>query len=96
MEACLIATSTKDASGVPPSICTAADMATCMDGGFSHASACDIKDTTGHATLATGALDTPSSIYSPMDTAIGCASSVDVVATPAPLPLTPGTVPADS
>ena len=63
-----------------------ADMATRTDNGSGHtAFACDVKDTTGRAALATGASDAPSSAYSPMDAAIGYASSVDTVAAPTPL-----------
>ena len=73
------------------------EVATRMDDGFGYAAAtCDIVATPGHATPATGALDTPSSFYSLMDVAIGCASPVNVVAAPAPLPLTSGTAPVGS
>ena len=96
-EAYLVATSTKDALGVPPSVRSAMDMATCMDDGSGHAaSACDIKDTTGHAAPTMGTPDMPSSTCSPMDAAIGCASSIDVVAAPTPLMLTTSAVPVGS
>jgi len=55
-EACPIATSTKDASGAPPSVHPDVDMATCMDGSSSHtSSAYDAEDTISHAAPATGA-----------------------------------------
>jgi len=89
-EACPITTPAKDASGAPPSVRPAADTATYTNGGSGRASsACDVEDTTSRAAPATGAPDTPSSACSPVDTAIGCASPVDAVATPTPL--TPST-----
>ena len=96
-EAYLVATSTKDASGAPPSIHPIMDMATYTDDGSSHAaSACDIEDMTSHTVPTTGALDAPSSACSPMDAAIGCASSVDAMAAPTPLMLTTGAAAANS
>ena len=89
-EACLIATSMKDALGVPPSVRPATNTATYMnDGSGRAASACNIEDTTGRTAPTTGAPDVPSFVCSPMDAAIGYASPVDVVATP--MPLTPST-----
>ena len=85
-EACPIATSTMDASGVPPSLRPTADMATYMDGGSVHASfAYDIEDTISHAVPATATPDVPSFTCSPVDMDIGYASPIDVVAAPTPL-----------
>ena len=81
-----------DVLGVPPSVYPAMDMATYTDDGSGHAtSAYDVEDTTGRAVPTTSALDAPSSAYSPMDTAIDCASPVDAVAAPTPLTLTTST-----
>ena len=57
-------------------------------------SAYDVTATPSRAMPAMGAPDMPSSICSPMDAAIGCASPVDVVAALAPLQLTSGAAPA--
>lgn len=90
MEASPITTSMKVALGAPPSVHPTADMATCTDGGSGRASfAYDVEDTTGRAMPTMGALDAPSSACSPMDTAIGYASTIDAVATLTPL--TPST-----
>ena len=67
------------------------DTATCMDDGSGRAASTrDVEDMTSRAACTTGTLDTPSSTYSPMDAAIGCASSVDAVAAPTLLMLTTG------
>jgi len=96
-EACPITTSVKDASGAPPSVRPTANMATCTDDASGRApSAYDLEDTTSHAVPTTGALDVPYSSWSPIDTAIGCASPVDTVAAPTPLTLTTGAAPAGS
>ena len=93
-EACSIATSMKDALGAPPSVRPTADTATHTDDSSGHAAfACDIEDTTGRAKLTTGALDAPSSSYSPVDAAIGYTSLVNAEASPTPLTLTTGTTP---
>ena len=95
-EAYPVATSAKDASGVPLSVRCTTDMATCTnDGSGRAASAHDIEDTTGHAVPATGTPDARPFVCSPVDTAIGWASSVDATADPAPLPLTYGATSAD-
>ena len=95
-EAYPITTSTKDASGVPPSTSPTANTTTCMDDGSGAASAYDVKDMTDQAAPAMGALDTPSFVCSPTDTAIGYASQVNVVAAPTPLTLTTGMTPVSS
>ena len=56
----------------------------------------DVEDTIGHAVLATGIPDVPSSACSPMDAAISCASPVDAVAAPTPLTLTTSAAPTGS
>ena len=97
MEPCPIATSAKDSSGAPSPVRLAVDAATCMDDGSSCAvSAYDIVATPGRTTPAMGAPDAPSSSCSLVDAAIGCASLVDVVATPTPLMLTTGVALASS
>ena len=97
MEACPVATSAKDALGVPPSVHPTTDTATCTNNGFGHAtSAYDVEYMTSHAVPAKGAPDVPSSSCSPMDSAIGCTSPVNVVAAPTPLTLTTGAAPAGS
>ena len=91
MEAHLVATSTKDASGAPPSIHPAEDTGTYTnDGSDCAVFAYDIEDTTGRVALAMGALNAPSSTYSPVDATIDCASPNDTVAAPMPLMLTTG------
>ena len=94
-EASPIATSVKDASCVPPSVCPIVDTATYTDGGSGCASSiCDVEDTTGRTAPTTGAPDAPSSACSPMDIAINCATPVYAVAAPTPLTLTTGATPA--
>ena len=83
MEACPIATSAKDASGALPSAHPTANTATCTDDSSGcAASTYDIEDTTGRVEATTGAPDALSSTYSPVDVAIGCASSVNAMAAP--------------
>ena len=96
-EACPVATSTKDASGVLSSVCPAREVATHTNDASSYdVSAYDVVATPSCATPTMGAPDVPSFICPPMDAAIGCASPVDVVAAPAPLSLTYNTAPAGS
>ena len=70
-EAYPIATSAKDATGVPSFVYPAIDTATCMDDGSGYAaSSYDIMATPGCATSSMGAPDMPSSVRSPMHAAI--------------------------
>ena len=86
-----------DALGASSSIRPTVEAATCADDGPGCAIfAYDIAATPSHATFAMGALNMPSSIYSSMDAATGCAPLVDDIAVLAPLPLTFGVTPADS
>lgn len=83
------AMSAMDASGMSSSICPTRVAATCVDDGFGYvAFVSDVVATLGRTMPATGAPNVPSSICSPVDVAISCASPVDAMATPAPLPLT--------
>ena len=92
-----VATSTKDALGVPPSVRPTVDMATCTNGGSGRTSSTyDTGDMIVNATPTTGALDVPSSACTPMDTNTGCASSVNAMAAPTPLTLTTSAAPAGS
>ena len=86
-EACPVATSVKDASGMPLSICPATDMATYTDDGSGYL----CLRHRGHdrpRCAHHGPPDAPSSASSLVDAAISCASPVDAMAALTPLTLT--------